>query len=257
MNIIRLLFFSIILLITIVTSAVCFSRKDNFTYNNINLFYKKIYKTVRRVDDFQEISVDDGIKLYLSQNNQKTVSVITSSAYLGEKIKTVTTKDKLRIYFDASDDPNWKGLVHSREEFKVYVTIPILYDVEAADGAQVRIEEVFNNSEKVSFYLASGAKLYGNIKSDFLKIIMRGGSIANVRGKVNQLDIHVTQGSKFKNSKLISKECKAYASGASQVELSVSDSLDANAVNEAVIKYKGKGKLFKSSKQQGGEITRM
>jgi hypothetical protein len=213
------------------------------------------YSDAREVKEIKEISVNDGIKLYLRQGTQQLVVAEASSAYLGEKIKTVEKKGTLKIYFDASDDPNWKGLVHSKEEFKVYITLPRLKTIEAADGAEIQIDKGFDSSEMLQINLFSGGKIKGRIKLDSLKMTMRGGSRAHIQGSANQLALRVTQGSQFKSDNLSIEHCQIFASGASQVQLDIKESIEAEAINEANIRYRGKGKIKKGTQTQGGRIT--
>ena len=211
----------------------------------------------RKVPVFSSITATDGIRVHVRQGEQTQVDVETSSSSLSDKVKTVVEEGVLRVYFDASQDPTWKGLVGSSEEFHVYVTVDDLQVIHASKGAAISFDREFTNTHEVTVALASGAGLTGQLSAKAMNITMRGGSQASIRGAVEQLNVRVTEGSTFKSAQLQVQECIAYASSASRIQLFVTQSLEAKSVNEAVIRYAGKGKLKTSSTEQGGEIGRM
>jgi hypothetical protein len=209
----------------------------------------------RNVDKFQSIAAMDGIKVYIIQGLTEAVRVETTSANFGNKIKTVVNKGILRIYFDASEDPNWKGLVNSKEQFKVYVTTNDIATLSAENGASVNFENEFTSSSDLVVKLQSGALLTGQVTTKNMKIAIRGGASSYLNGNVDQLDIQLTEGSRMLSPTLKINNCIAHASGASQAKLLVNGTLQAEAVNESVIKYRGNAELKNQVESQGGKVV--
>ena len=204
---------------------------------------------------FHAINVTDGIQLYLQSGKEPGIRVDASSQNLRQKIKTVVENQVLRVYFDASEDPTWKGLVNSKEEFKVYVTASEINSLLASKGASITLENPLANGNRLSVGLSSGGRLEGNVQVEALTISLRGGSEASITGAAAKVDLQVREGSEFLSPKLNAQECVAFASSDSHVRLDVSKSLEAVSINEAVIKYSGEAVLRKERQEQGGKVT--
>ena len=208
----------------------------------------------RSVAGFNAIDVTDGIRLYVRDGQAAHVRVDASTPGLREIIKTVVEGNVLKVYFDSSGDPTWKGLVNSREEFKVYVSTHELQALTAAKGAAVMLESAPAGSDALAVSLLSGATLAGTVQVKQLDIKLRGGSTARVTGAAATINVRATEGSGFRSPRLKAEQCTAFASSASAVQLSVAKLLAAESVNEAVITYSGHAALTKERREQGGKI---
>lgn len=213
----------------------------------------------RGLSRFTAIEVTDGIQLTVREGKAAEAVVEASSGQLREMIKTVVEGTVLKVYFDSSADPTWKGLVNSREEFKVSVTTRELYALTASKGAEVTVNNVPANprGDRFAAQLRSGARLAGTIRVQALDVQLRGGAFVRVAGSAATLNVRVTEGSRFQSPHLKADYCTAFAASASTARFSVKKSLDASAVNEATITYSGGGELTQSKKEQGGKIVRI
>lgn len=213
----------------------------------------------RGLSNFTSIEVTDGIQLTVREGKEAQAVVEAASVQLREMVKTVVEGTVLKVYFDSSADPSWKGLVNSREKFKVSVTTRELHALNASKGAEVTLNNVPANPNGGRFaaQLRSGARLAGTVRVQLLDVQLRGGAVAQVAGAATTLHVRVTEGSRFQSPKLHAAHCTAFAASASSARFSVKKSLDARAVNEAIITYSGGGQLTQSRKEQGGKIVRI
>lgn len=207
----------------------------------------------RNLADFTALDVTDGIQLTVQIGEPAGVRVEASTAQFRRMTKTVVINGVLKVYFDYANEPNWKGLVNSREEFKVYVTMPkIPQALQEANGAVVNLPNA--PADKLIIKLESGAKVLGQVQAQALIMELRGGASARLAGSATILNVKVTQGSTFDSPKLVAGQCSALAKSASVVRLAVSKSLTASSINEARITYSGPGVLVQQTSEQGGTI---
>lgn len=207
----------------------------------------------RRLAGFTAIDVTSGIQLTVQVGEPAGVRVEASTAQFRRMTKTVVTDGVLKVFFDYANEPNWKGLVNSKEEFKVYVTMPTAPQrLLGANGAVINLQNISAN--KLTINLASGAGVVGAVQAQDLALVLQSGANAHLTGTAATLNAQVTGGSTFDSPKLLAAQCTALAKSGSTVRLGVSQSLAATAINEARITYSGAGVLVQQVREQGGTI---
>ncbi|MGI4875621.1 MAG: GIN domain-containing protein [Janthinobacterium lividum] len=211
----------------------------------------------RALPSFTAIDVTDGIELVIQPGQVAGAVVDASTAQFRRMTKTVVEGTTLKIYFDYQHEPNWQGLVHSREVFKVVVTTQELRTLTAADGATVTLADAltFGAAGAFTVQLRSGASLAGAVQVQQLDLQLRGGSSARLSGAAATLHLRVTEGSAFRSPRLQADYCTAFASSASTARLAVRKTLDASSLNEATITYSGPAQLTQERHEQGGQIS--
>jgi hypothetical protein len=207
----------------------------------------------RTLPTFTAIDVASGIDLVVQPGPSLTAVVDASTAQFRRMTKTVVEGGVLKVYFDYQHEPNWQGLVHSREVFKVVVTTAELRALTAADGAAVTLVRGLNPSA-LTVQLRAGANLTGAVRAQQLDVQLRDGSTARLTGTATTLQVRATGGSNFHSPRLQADQCTASASSASTVQVSVRNALNASAVNEATITYSGPAQLTQERHEQGGQI---
>jgi hypothetical protein len=209
----------------------------------------------RTLPAFTSIDVASGIELVVQPGPSPAAVVDASTAQFRRMTKTVVEDGVLKVYFDYQHEPNWQGLVHSHEVFKVMVTTTELRALQAADGAMVTLAGGLTSAAStLAVRLRSGARLVGAVQVQALDIQLRGGARAHLIGTVATLTLRVTEGSDFRGPRLQADQCTAFASSASTVRFAVRKILEASAVNEATITYSGPAQLTQERHEQGGQI---
>lgn len=207
----------------------------------------------RSLTDFTAIDVTSGIQLTVQVGAPAGVRVEASTAQFRRMTKTVVTNGVLKVFFDYANEPNWKGLVNSKEEFKVYVTMPTApQSLQGANGAVINLQNISTNKLTVS--LSAGASVVGAVQAQDLALELRSGTNAHLTGTAATLSAQVTGGSTFDSPKLVAEQCTALAKSGSTVRLAVNKSLTATSINEARITYSGAGVLVQQVSEQGGTI---
>jgi len=210
----------------------------------------------RALPPFTTIDVTNGIELVVQAGPASGAVVDASTAQFRRMTKTVVEGSVLKVYFDYQHEPNWQGLVHSREVFKVVVTTPELRTLQAADGAAVTLGPGLPAGAEgtLAVQLRSGAHLAGAVQVPQLDVQLREGARARLTGAATTLRLRATGGSEFRSPQLRAEQCTAFVSSASTAQLAVSKILDASAVNEATITYSGPAQLTQAYREQGGRI---
>ena len=195
----------------------------------------------RALPGFTAIDVTSGIELVVRPGPVAGAVVDASTAQFRRMLKTVVEGATLKVYFDYQHEPGWHGLVNSREVFKVTVTTPELRALAATNGAAVILAGGlrYGPAAALTVQLRAGASLAGAVQAQQLDLRLRGGSAAHLTGSAATLQLRVTEGSEFRSPQLRVDHCTAFAASASTARFAVRKTLDASAVNEAIITYSG------------------
>ncbi len=212
----------------------------------------------RALPPFTAIDVTSGIELVVQPGQSSEATVDASTAQFRRMTKTVVEGSVLKVYFDYQHEPNWHGLVHSREVFKVVVTTAELRNLTAANGAAVTLANGLTCGAPgmLTVQLRAGASLAGAVQVQQLEVQLREGAKARLTGAAATLQVRVTGGSEFQSPRLRADQCTAFASSASTARFSVRKTLAATALNEATITYSGPAQLTQERHEQGGQILR-
>lgn len=214
----------------------------------------------RPLSEYHAIDAFNGVEVKVSRTsptNKAGVYVEASSSGLLRKIKTVVSEQILKVYLDPDGDPAWRG-VKRPENYNVRIVLDDLQTLRITKGAVVTFESGFSlaNNRTLAIDLLSGGKVLGPVHLNALTITLRGGAEAFMRGTVSRVNVRAVEGSSFLSPGLESQDCIAYAASASYIRLGVAQTLDAQSMNEADIKYSGNPAVKNASCKDGGKILR-
>lgn len=206
---------------------------------------------VRNVSGFHAIEVSNGINLILKQGSEEAVAVSAASAEIRNRIKTVVSNGKLKIYFDNTGWKDW----HAKKDLKAYISFKNLDALEANSGADAATDGNINVNS-LSIDLSSGADFDGMVTATKLDIDQSSGSDMHIKGKVNDLKVTTSSGSDFSGYELVSETCQADASSGSDIEITVNKELKAQASSGGGVNYKGSAVITDISNSSGGKIKK-
>ncbi|HWB27816.1 MAG TPA: head GIN domain-containing protein [Chitinophagaceae bacterium] len=212
---------------------------------------------VRKVEHFTKIHVSSAISLYLSQGREEAVAVSAGDEKYTARIRTEVRDGVLKIYVENGAWNNWNW---GNRSLKAYVTIVNLDGIEADGASSVKVSDPLHATGNFDLEIsgASTVKFDGGVTANSMniqvdgasnfrsalnaadvKFNLSGASQAEISGKSGGLTIEATGASEFKGFAFESENCKAEASGASTVSITVSKKLDAQASGASSIGYKG------------------
>lgn len=182
---------------------------------------------------FSAIKVSGGIDLYLSQYETESVAVSASEPEYRENIKTVVEAGVLNIYYDGSKMMNWKN-----KKLKAYVSFKKLEYLSASGACDVMVSGIIEvPSLRIDCSGASDFK--GAVKVNELSLELNGASDARINGTAVNVTIQSSGASDVKGYDLITDNCTAKASGASDINITVNKELNVHASGASDIFYKG------------------
>jgi hypothetical protein len=182
---------------------------------------------------FNAIKVSGGIDLYLSQYETESVAVSASEDQFRERIKTVIENGTLKIYYDG--DKMWnKG----NKKLKAYVSFKNLENLTASGASDVVIAgSIAVPALRIDCSGASDFK--GAVKVDKLTIELSGASDAKISGSASEVSIQSSGASDVKAYELVTDNCTAKASGASDINITVNKELNVHVSGASDVFYKG------------------
>lgn len=230
-------------------------------------FAETLLANVYPIENVREIIVSGGASLELRQGDTETLRAEATqedleyvSVDLSGSRLTLKIKDKRKGFFD------WFGGDYGKVKF--IVQIKDLSKLELSGAAHGTIGNLRTNNLTLNLHGASHAELdqlhvadltvdisgAGRIKvneihAQQLDAIISGAARMAVEGagQVNDLRLDVSGASKYFGRGLASVNARARASGASHIEVRVSETLDANASGASHIGYYGNPRVKQDS----------
>jgi hypothetical protein len=207
---------------------------------------------VRTVSSFSAVEVSGAIDLYLSQGTEEGVAISAANDEAKSHIKAEVTNGTLHIFFE-NKGWNWKNWGNTKS--KAYVTFKTLKRIEANGACNVIVVEPITLSDlKIDCSGASDFK--GQVTIANLVITASGASNINVSGQAERANIEASGASNIKAYDLQTAICKAEASGAANIRITVNKELKAEASGGATLYYKGTSNITDVSSSGGASIKK-
>ena len=208
----------------------------------------------RSVGAFHAIKVGNAFDVYISQGNEDALAISASKQEYKNKITTKVENGTLIIKFD-EDKKFWKGLSGEKTKLKAYISVKKLDKLDVSGACDVFFEDGIS-AEDLTIELSGASDVKGKVDAKKLMVNINGASDITLTGNAADLDIEASGASDFKGFELVSNYCKAKASGASSINITVNKELNANASGASSVRFKGEG-LIRDIKTSGASnVTR-
>jgi hypothetical protein len=207
---------------------------------------------VRSVGDFHALKVATGIRLYLTQGNEKVVVVSATDPAYRDRIRTEVANGVLNIYYD-NETWNWRD--DKRKELKVYVSCIRLDGLHASSGAQVEVDGTLK-SANLAMDFSSGSTFMGKVEAEDLRVDEGSGARSTISGKASRLKAEASSGSALHGYDLQVEKCDVHVSSGGRVDISVEKEMSASAHSGGHVSYQGEGVITEVHTSSGGSISR-
>jgi hypothetical protein len=218
----------VILLILLVSGA--------FVSNAQNIVYDENAE-VRAVGKFNSVEVSGAISLYLAQGPEHGVAISAGDAKYNSKIKTEVKDGSLRITVEGG---MWNGFNWTNRKLKAYVTATDLNRLEVSGASYVSISGAIK-SDELKMDVSGASEIKGIINVTRFNLDISGASVARLSGTAKNALIDASGACKVNSYELSIETCKASSSGASNIRVTVTGELNADASGGSNIYYKGQG----------------
>jgi hypothetical protein len=235
---------SLVLLVTIAAHA----QKSSLIYDN--------NAAERKVGNFTAIRVSNAIDLYLTQGETNQIAVSAATDEIRDMVQTTVENGTLVI--KTVDKMGWKNWNKwGNYKLKVYVSVKDLTALTASGATNVRFVSKIT-APKLNIKLSGASDLKGDIETQNMQLNVSGASnykgqltastfiseasgasVVELAGNVNDLSVVVSGASSVKLYNLITKGAIVDASGASSVNIHVTELLKVHATGASSINYKG------------------
>ncbi len=195
---------------------------------------------VRNVKGFHAIKISSAIDLYISPSDEEVVVVSASEIKWRDRIRTTVEGGVLKISLD-QDGWNWWRNAHNNR-LKAYVSFKSLDKLSASGACDVRVTGTIK-ADELKIDISGASNFRGDIDVMSLTIDQSGASDATITGKANTVVAGASGASDLKAFGLQTQNCRAHASGASDIKISVSKELNAHASGASGISYKGEPEI--------------
>jgi len=232
------------ILAVIASSCVGINGKDQIKPSGVTKIVTK------EVPAFDNIEADGAIDVVVNIGNKNEVIIQADSAIM-PYIVTGVKDGELKIY---NKD---MILYNNTNNNKILVTIttPSLLKLESSGACDVKINDLKTDKFKVS--LSGACDLTGNFECNVLDFESSGASDAKLKGKVKNCNIELSGASEIKAFELVANKIKIEASGSSNIDITVEDSLDVDLSGSSELRYKGEPKSIKQSISGASEIKKI
>ena len=205
---------------------------------------------VRHIGNFNAIELSGAIDLYLSQGTEEGLAVSAANDEIRSRIKTEIKGNTLHIYVDGKG-LNWK--LWGNNKMKAYVTFKNLNKIESSGACNVKSTEPIHSPDLL-IELSGASDFSGTVKVDKLRLSASGASNFKISGTAENTVIEASGACDIKGYDLKTNMCKANASGASNINITVNKELNASASGGSSIHYKGEGVIRDISAGGGASI---
>jgi hypothetical protein len=203
---------------------------------------------VRNVKGFHAIKVSNAIDLFLSQGDEEAVAVSSNDTKYRDRIRTEVENGVLKIWLDR-EGWSWD---HGNKKLKAYVSCKTLDKLEASGASNILVNGVISG-DRMELHLSGASDFKGSVKFNGFSIDQSGASDITINGSVGDLQIDASGASDTKGFDLITDNCNAHVSGASDIKITVNKELNVHASGASSISYKGSAVIrdLKSSGASG------
>lgn len=188
---------------------------------------------VRNLSTFASVKASGGIDLIFTKGKSQAVVVSDPDAPDNSAIKTVVSNNVLLISSDI------KGIrINRHKSMKVYISYTELTKITASGACNISFADPFAG-EQLTTELSGASSFTGSVRASRAIFNLSGASDAKVSGAVQELSVSCTGASDFKAYALTALKCVAELSGASDVQITVTESIKATASGASEIFVKG------------------
>ena len=187
-------------------------------------------KKTYNVDDFTEIYLEGGYKVYLTQGNINSVTVKTDDDDVFDYLQVKSNGNELRIDLEP-DHFDFDRIV-------LYITFKKIDKLKIEGGVKLKTKGYLDLKD-FEMYVAGGAKIELDIKAEDVEIFGEGGVLFELEGVARSLDIKVSGASHVDADKLKSKDVSIKIEGVGVGSVYATETLDARIEGVGKVRYEG------------------
>ncbi len=183
--------------------------------------------------DFTKVSIGSAFQAEITQGESYAVSV--------------TVDDNIEEYLDVRMDGDTLhiglkprvGLGLGNVTLRAKITMPDLQGLDLSGASRTNVSG-FKNDKPAAVEVSGASQLRGNLATGQMRMNASGASTVELSGSTGRLDVEASGASTVRLDDFTSTDTSVRASGASNVTVNASGTLNANASGASTISYVGK-----------------
>ena len=207
---------------------------------------------LREAKNFHVINVSSSFDVYISQSKEEAVAVSGASSKDKENIKVEVKEGVLYVRYEGNSKWGWNS---GNKKLKVYISFKNIDKLLISGACNVFFTDIINVNE-LTINQSGASDLKGNLNVNYLHVDLNGASDVTLSGTAKFLSVEVNGASDFKGYDLVSVNCVAKASGASDIRVTVNKELSAEASGASDIKYKGNGVIIDKKSSGSSSVSK-
>lgn len=189
---------------------------------------------IRNVGSFSGIKVSGGIDVYLSQGQDYAIAVSASEDKFRDAIHTEVRNGILMISYNNENILKFDN----NKNLRAYISFKDLSSIEASGACDINFKDkFFTNSFRLK--LSGACEIKGAIAVKDLDLEISGATTVRLTGTVENIKLKASGASDLKKYELVTENCIASISGASDIRMTVNKSLSVKASGASSFYYYG------------------
>lgn len=219
----------------IVLSMLLFVAATPFVFAQETTVINDKNAEARKVSGFHGIKISNAFDVIIKQGNEEAVVVSASEEKFRDRIKVNVVNGILQISYD--NETVWKWSNENRK-LRAYISVKNIDKLDVSGATDIKIDGILKGSN-LKVDLSGASSLKGAISYASVTVDQSGASNSKLSGTVTNLDVDVSGASDFTGFDLVTENCRAEASGASDVKITVNKDLKVDASGASDVQYKG------------------
>lgn len=199
-----------------------------------------------KISDFDEIKVNRGMNVYISQG-KKTKVVVKADENLLDAIEVHVEGNTLKVTANRN--------IRNATSKKVFVTTPNISKIKLTAGSNVYSETVIK-SKKLELSSSAGSNMKLEIETGSIEASTSAGSNIKLEGKTRSFTGKARSGSNLKAEELTSKNCTASVSSGANLWITVKEDFSGHASSGGNLFYYGDPEATDIEKSSGGNVIK-
>jgi Putative auto-transporter adhesin, head GIN domain len=188
----------------------------------------------RDVTTFSGIKVSGGMEIYVSQSDNYSLAVSASEPRYRDNITTEVKNGILHISYNNDHFRLGSG----DRKLRAYISFKTLESLEASGACFVTITGTLT-APSMLVKLSGACVVDGPVKIDDLTIDISGASVVKISGSATNVNLTASGASDVNNYDLVIQNCMAKLSGASDVSVTINNSVSGRASGASTLHYEG------------------
>ncbi len=189
---------------------------------------------LRDVPAFTGIRASGGMEIFLSQSDNSAVAVSAIESRFRDRIMTEVKNGVLVISYD-NDSGEW---LRGDKKLRAYISFAKLESLDVSGACDINLENTLRSSSLL-LRLSGACDIKGDVDITDLNLDLSGASDVKISGKVENMKLESSGASDVRNYDLVVQNCVASISGASDVKISIVNSVSASASGASSLKFRG------------------